>query len=235
MASAFGAVSAKVATVVLTVDGPTNPQVTIDGQVVPTAALGLKRPVDPGSHQVKVSADGYIATEATFQVGEGGATEAKLKMDKAPGGAVAGPAPGPTEPGPDTGPKNGGGSKTPALIAFGVGGAGLLVGAITGIIAIGKHGDLKDKCNSDGNCPNNLQSDVDSYKSMGTISTIGFIVAGVGGATGVVLLLTASPKESATAGSSRYATVPSPAVKKSEGASVSAYFGGTSAGVAGRF
>ena len=72
---------------------------------------------------------------------------------------------------------------------------------------------------------------MDSYKTMGTISTIGFIVAGVGGAAGVFLLLTA-PKEAASAGGSRYATVP---VKPKAGLSVTPYFGGTSAGVAGRF
>ena len=83
-------------------------------------------------------------------------------------------------------------NKTLAFVAFGVGGAGLVVGGITGLLALGKSGDLKDKCGADKNaCPADSQSDIDSYKSMGTISTIGFIVAGVGGATGLVLLLTA--------------------------------------------
>ena len=48
------------------------------------------------------------------------------------------------------------------------------VGAITGFIALGKHGDLNDKCPG-GTCPASAQSDVDGYKSMGTISTIGFL------------------------------------------------------------
>ena len=53
--------SAKVASVTLTVEGPANPVVTIDGQTVPVAALGLKRPVDPGSHKVSATAEGYNA------------------------------------------------------------------------------------------------------------------------------------------------------------------------------
>jgi hypothetical protein len=74
-------------------------------------------------------------------------------------------------------------------VAFGVGGAGLLVGGITGFLAMGKKSDL-DKVCTNGTCPPSAQSDLDSYHSMGMISTIGFIVAGVGAAAGVVLLVT---------------------------------------------
>jgi hypothetical protein len=236
-----GAVSTKVANVVISVEGPAKPQVTIDGETVPPAALGLKRPVDPGQHIVKATADGYNPAETTFHVPEGGAAEAKLKMDKVSGTPEGGPGPGPApggEPGADTGSK---GSKVPAYIAFGVGGAGLVVGAITGIIAIGKHGDLKDKCGDSGSCPSSAQSDVDSYKSVGTISTVGFIVAGVGVAAGVVLLLTAPSGGSASStASSKYTTVePSSAANRDKGrasgVTVGAYFGGTSAGLTGSF
>ncbi|HSO32601.1 MAG TPA: hypothetical protein VLT33_08795 [Labilithrix sp.] len=226
-----GAVSAKVASVVVTVEGPTSPVVTIDGQAVPAAALGLKRPVDPGAHVIKASADGFKPSEQRFQVAEGGSAEAKLKLEKSAEVAVVPPPPvggaQATEP-PAEAPKKGGSSKTLALVAFGVGGAGLVVGSITGIIAIGKHGDLKDKC-PDGTCPASAQSDVDSYKSMGTISTIGFIVAGVGGIAGAVLLFTAPKETTARADASRFATV------QTKGVTMTPYFGGTSAGVSGHF
>jgi len=118
-------------------------------------------------------------------------------------------------------------------VAFGVGGAGLVVGAITGIIALGKAGDLKDQCTAGkSSCPPTAQSDIDSYKSVGTISTIGFIVAGVGGVAGVVLLLTAPKDNGTSAATSEYKTVP---VKRDGGLSMTPYFGGTSAGVTGRF
>lgn len=229
-----GAVSAKVASVTVNVEGPTNPTVTIDGQAVPAAALGLRRPVDPGSHKVAASADGYKPTETTFSVAEGGTAAATLKMEKASGAVVAGgppPVTGPTTepPNADTGSK-GSSNKTLALVAFGVGGAGLLVGAITGVVALGKAGDLKDACDADKVCPPTEQDNVDSYKSMGTISTIGFVVAGVGGIAGAILWFTA-PKESSSgsAAASRYATVPTKNV------TLTPYFGGTSAGVTGRF
>ena len=217
-------------------------QVTIDGQAVPAAALGLKRPVDPGSHKVSATADGYKPADTTFSVAEGGSAAATLKMEKAPAGAVVaggpvptpgpGPSPAsPTEPGADTGGSKGNMNKTLAFVAFGVGGAGLVVGAITGIIASGKASDLKAKCGPDKNtCPADSQSDIDSYKSVGTISTIGFVVAGVGGVTGLVLLLTAPKDSSSTAESSHFKTV-----KHDAGLSMTPYFGGTSAGVSGHF
>jgi hypothetical protein len=82
-------------------------------------------------------------------------------------------------------------------VAFGVGGAGLVVGGITGILAMGKHSTLSGECTS--TCPPSAQSDLDSYHTMGTISTVGFIVAGVGAAAGVILLVT-QPKTTATTG-----------------------------------
>jgi hypothetical protein len=232
--SEVGAVSAKVASVTVTVDGPPNPTVTIDGQAVPSAALGLKRPVDPGSHKVAASAEGYKPAETTFSVAEGGTAAATVKLEKDPTAVAAVPPPepglaSPSEPGADTSSK-GSSNKTLALVAFGVGGAGLVVGAITGVIALGKAGDLKDACSPDKTCPPSEQDNVDSYKSMGTISTIGFVVAGVGGVAGAILWFTA-PKQTASAGGSRYATVPA----ADRGVSVSPYFGGTSAGVTGRF
>lgn len=200
-----GAVSARVASVVITVDGATNPVVTIDGVSVPSVALGLKRPVDPGTHVVKATAEGMKPAETTVQVAEGATAEAKLHLEK--GSGATGPAVTPvpvnnaqpvTEPPPpsgDTGVSTKSSNKTLALVAFGVGGAGLVLGSVTGLLAMGKHGDLETKC-PDGKCPADAQGDVDSYKTMGTLSTIGFVVAGVGAVAGVVLLVT-SPKQSA--------------------------------------
>lgn len=234
-----GAVSARVANVVISVEGPKGPNVTIDGQPVPLVALGLKRPVDPGTHTVRAEAAGYKPAETTFQVPEGGNAEAKLKLEESPDApAVAATTPG-TEPGaqPSEQPPPVGvdtkksSNKTLAIVAFGVGGAGVLLGAITGILAIGKHGDLEGQCPG-GVCPNNRESDVDSYKTMGTLSTVGFIVGAVGIGAGAVLWFTA-PKESAAAKGSRYATAP---VETKRGAvKWTPYLGLGSAGVSGTF
>jgi hypothetical protein len=192
---------------------------------VSAAGLGLKRPVDPGAHVVKAEAPGYKPAQTSFQVADAGAAEAKLTLEKAPETAPT-PAAAPVENKPvevNTADKKS--NKTFAIVALGVGGAGLAFGAVTGLLALGKHGDLSDKC-PDGKCPNDVSGDVDSYKTMGTLSTVGFIVGGVGIAAGAVLWFTA-PKESAAAtGTTRAA---------SNGLSWHPYVGLGGGGVAGRF
>ncbi len=186
-----GPVSAKIASVVIRVEGAQGPMVTLDGQPISAAALGLKRPIDPGSHVVKAEAPGFKTAEQGFQVAESGAAEANLKLEKAEAVAATPIAP------PVEAPSKGG-NKTLAIAALGVGGAGLVFGGITGVLALGKHGDLEGKC-PDGKCGSDLKDDVDSYKTMGLLSTVGFIVGAVGVGAGAVLWFT-SPKDSPKTG-----------------------------------
>src|SRR5258706_605461 len=67
-----GAVSSKIAGATITVTGPDSPKVTLDDTPVPSAALGVKRPVDPGNHVVKVTADGWESTQTKLMVALGG-------------------------------------------------------------------------------------------------------------------------------------------------------------------
>jgi hypothetical protein len=230
-----GSVSSRIASVVITVEGVDKPSVMLDGEAIPPVTLGLKRPIEPGKHMVHAEAQGYKPADLSFTVAEGGAANAPVKLEKAPDAPVAGPTPG-TPPGTagGTGVDTGAGptpghssNKTYALVAFGVGGAGLVVGAITGIIAVGKHSDLDKQCTG-GTCSPDLQSKVDSYKTMGTISTVGFIVAGVGAAAGAILWFTA-PKETASGANPKWATF------EAKGVKMTPYVGLTNAGVTGSF
>jgi hypothetical protein len=88
--------------------------------------------------------------------------------------------------------------RTYSYVALGVGAAGLVVGGITGGIAVGQHGTLKDEC-PNGVCRStNAKADLDSFHSMTTISTVGFIVGGVGIATGAVLFFMSPSSSSST-------------------------------------
>jgi len=231
----IGAVSARIGSVVIRVNGPSADatKVTLDGDPFPSAALGIKSPVDPGKHTVHASAQGYKDGEAQFTVADAAATEATVTLDKdtaAPAVAVvatpAGAQPAGTPqaannppPAVDKG-SGGGGGKTLAWVAFGVGGVGLAVGAVTGLIALGKHSDLKSACTlPGGGCPADQQSNLDSFHTMGTLSTVGFIVGGVGVAAGAVLLL--------TSGSSSEKAASAPGIQP--------YVGLGSAGAVGRF
>lgn len=228
-----GAVSARIANVVITIEGgAANPTVTIDNQPISAAGLGLKRPIDPGAHVVKAEAPGYKPAEASFQVSEAGLAEAKLKLEKSPD-AVAGGAPAGDNQNPAVIDSKKGGGKTLAYVAFGVGAVGLAFGAVTGILALGKHGDLSDQCPGD-KCTSDKQSDIDSYKTMGTLSTVGFIVGGVGIAAGAVLWFTA-PKEGSAKNDAPGAPKKIPVTAKNGGMSWQPYVTVGGAGVAGRF
>lgn len=214
----IGDVQKRIANVTIALEGaPATAKVALDDKPFPNSLLGLKRQVDPGKHVVKATADGYKVAEATFSVTDAGSTDVKLTMEKDPNAGVVAPTQaavvGPTTDTPP--PKSS--QKTYALVAFGVGGAGLVLGTVGGLLALGKSSTLKDSCKVNGNkCPASAQSDIDSYQTMGTLSTVGFIVAGVGGAAGAVLLLTAPKAE----------------VK---GATVSPYVGAGNVGFTGSF
>jgi hypothetical protein len=222
--------TSKIAHVTITIagdGGATNAQVTIDNEAVNAAGLGVPRPIDPGKHTVKATAEGYLPAETKFQVPDGGNAEAKLTLEKDPwahpaaGGQPTTTGPSTTAPPPTTVTKR---DHTLAIVAFGVGAAGLVFGGVTGLVAMGKHSDLEKEC-TDAKCPSTAQSDVDSFHTMATLSTIGFIVGGVGAAAGAVLWF-AGPKKEVQVTSSRRAT---PSLEWHP------YFAGTGGGIAGRF
>jgi hypothetical protein len=74
-------------------------------------------------------------------------------------------------------------------IGFGVGGAGLLVGAVTGVLSLSKAGNLSTSCPHNSCPPGDPQDSLDSAKTTATISTIGFIVGAVGVGVGVAALV----------------------------------------------
>jgi hypothetical protein len=171
-------------------------RVLLDGSPVSNASLGVRRSIDPGSHLLQVSADGFKPAEVRFDVAEGTAVdqpvtlEADLSATQPPGTVSPTPMPLATAGGEQPGASQGG-SKVRAVlpwVAFGVGAAGLVTGSVAGGLAMGKHSDLANVCKPD--CPPNSKGDLNSYHAVATVSTVGFVVGGVGVAAGVVLLIT---------------------------------------------
>jgi|CZKU01.1.fsa_nt_gi hypothetical protein len=184
-----------------------DPQVVLDEHPINSASLGVRRAVDPGSHVVRASAAGFKPGELKFTVTEGGSIDEPMMLEQdltAPAAPAAVPA---TTPGATANAVSSSdvGTAQPSkarkiapFIAFGVGGAGLVLGAVTGVLAIGKHSTLSDECKTTCGA-GTPQDDLSSYHTLGTLSTVGFIVAGVGAAAGVVLLVT-EPQTTPTTG-----------------------------------
>jgi hypothetical protein len=198
------AVRARVPSVVIDVVGGTDAKVTLDGVPVSSAALGVKRAIDPGAHVFRAEAAGFAPATATITVAEGKTETVTLRLAPA---AAAGPVAAPiatsvatpvvTPPaGPNGGspPAGAAPAKTSAVkaigfAAIGLGGAGLIAGGITGAMALGAHSTLvKEGCTKAG-CADVAERS--SYYTLGAVSTAGFIVGGILAAGGVVMVVTA--------------------------------------------
>jgi hypothetical protein len=212
-----GALPQRLPWVTITVLGPTNPEVVIDSTPVPIASLGVKRPVNPGSHTIKVSAEGYMPTEKAITLSEGQSLTVNLELEQAPSDSSQLAKKSSTTFDTKTSTSSPETRRILAFGALGLGGAGLIVGGVTGALAMRKKGQLNNACDTNHQCPPTEASALDSYHTYGNIATVSFIVGAVGAAGGAILLLT-QPKESSTTS-----------------ARVSAFVGVGSAGVKGTF
>jgi hypothetical protein len=143
--------------------------VTLDGRAVARAQLGAPIPLNPGEHVVVATLGQARFERRARLIDGGGATriDVTLAIAQAPSRRV---------------------NHVPMFIAFGVGVAGLGVGAATGILSLTKVGELEDRCPTK-RCEPGLAGMADTAKTLGTASTIGFVVAGVGAATGGAFLV----------------------------------------------
>jgi hypothetical protein len=206
----------------------THVAVTLDGASLPVAGLGAERPVNPGTHALHVEADGFKPSDTSFTVAEGAADTESVQLhpaDAAPAPAPAA-APAPVAPVGESTATPSSPWRTVGLVTAGVGAAGLVVGAITGAMAIGDHNSLQSSPCANAGCGSSdlshFQSTASSYQTLTTVSTISFIAGGVLAAGGAVLFF-AAPKPETAAGA------------RAEPLSVRPYLGLGGGGVAGSF
>jgi hypothetical protein len=178
--------------------------VTRDGTSVAPASYSMPIPVDVGSHTVEASAAGHKPFKTTATVTKDGesveVSVPKLEAEAAAPAAAPPIAQAPVAPTKveSTDADSGSGQRTVGFIVGGVGVAGIAVGAVTGLMAMSKSSDAKASCANDGPCGDRNAVDAsDSARTLGLVSTIGFIAGGVGLAAGAALVFTA-PKEGDT-------------------------------------
>lgn len=177
--------------------------ITRDGTTVSSAELGVAIPVDPGKHDVSVTAPGKKKWSTTVEVGEGGQTEnveIPLLEDSANGAGASVAVDGAASPAADK-PSDGSTQRVLGIVAGGVGLVGVGVGTIFGLQASSSWKDAKKECTDfPYGCSSKGSSLKDDASSQATLSTVGFIVGGVGLAAGAVLFFTAgSGKEESVA------------------------------------
>jgi hypothetical protein len=190
------ALSARLAWVTLDVQAPDSAEVDLDGVPVSTAALRVKRACNPGEHVAKVSLAGYTSAEKTFSLGEGGVETVVLSIT--PLAEPPSPPPEHVEVAQSASPP----TDTPSSLQMPIGvavlvlgGAGLVVGGVTGGLALSKHSTLNGDCPG-GHCQPEEASAVGTYRTLANVSTAATIAGAACAVTGITLILTA-PKSGA--------------------------------------
>jgi hypothetical protein len=172
-------------------------RVTMDGQPLPDTPGGKPIRLDPGQHRFSFEAAGLSPVEKTLTLREGetGRGETIVFPPLPTTGTrpvaphVAERSPADARPSP---PSHG--IPTLAVVAGGVGVAGLALGIGAGLVASSRSGALASEC-SGHSCPSSAQPDIDAFHTWRDWSTVGYVLAGAGLVGGVVLWLTA-PKDS---------------------------------------
>ena len=182
------AMKGKIATLTVSVTAPPGrtANVKIDGVGVPAAALDGRK-VNPGKHVITAQIDDGPEASANAELGEGETKKVTL-APKAPAVVTRRPDDGPVVPKPDEYVNE---KRVSPLVAVGfvMAGVGVGVGSVTGLLALTKKGNLK--CAGD-ECRGTDASNLTTAKTMADVSTVGFVVGGVGAAIGLVGLLTPS-------------------------------------------
>ncbi|CAN5347292.1 hypothetical protein BH09MYX1_BH09MYX1_39730 [soil metagenome] len=188
--------------------GDADVAVRVDDQPISAAAIGVDRPSDPGDHVVEATAPGFLVAKQKITLKDGGSEVVTLNLvvdPNAPKNVPPLPEPivGPRAPVPagdpdhpkmvpaDTTAHN----FVPAFVALGFGGAGLVVGSVFGGLALSAKSSLVDACSGGRTCPPSAMSTYDRAATVSTVSTVGFVVGGVGVAAAIVLFIVAPTKK----------------------------------------
>jgi hypothetical protein len=211
----------------ITVRGPDPKvaQVTLDGNAVHSALIGVARPIDPGEHQVHAQAPGFGPQTKKITVDDGGKVSVTLELalgattavEPAPPGAappsqaILPPPGGGAAPTPDAASTNGPNTqRIAAYVAFGVGAVGLGVGTAFGLSSKSKRSQADDafqQCGGETGCMNDnplaqqVSSLDDSARTHKTISIVGFVAGGLGVGAGVALFVLSRRHDDAPASS----------------------------------
>jgi hypothetical protein len=154
--------------------------VTVDGVEVPEVALSAPRAVNPGHHVVKAVASGAESKEVGVDVTEGQTQEVVLELVK----TDAAPPPADTkasdsrETWRDVG-----------YVGVGVGAVAIVIGAVTGAVALSDFSTAKGQGCVQNMCPPSTYPELNKASTMATVSTVGFVVGGAAVAGGVLLLV----------------------------------------------
>ncbi|HEX2732985.1 MAG TPA: hypothetical protein VHM70_15355 [Polyangiaceae bacterium] len=199
--SELDALKPRISYATVSVHGADNASVTVDGQPVAPALVGVPMPLDPGTHQFEAHADGMQAATAELTMSEGHTGQVELTLTPvpvAPRSAVSRPPAAGAPPAQDDSDTEM--MRYGAYGSFGLGAVGLGLGTVFALASHSKSQSADDAfaaCSAQrGGCSARDQDDVQKLDDQAahklTTSVVGFAVGGVGIAAGITLLVLAA-------------------------------------------
>jgi hypothetical protein len=174
---------------VLPASAPAGTVVRRNDVVLGAPSLGVPLPVDPGTHVVVVEVPGAGREVREVPVNPGDRLRVVLAL---PDGKIASAPPAPPAPAARSGP-------SPAAIALlAAGGAGLVVGGVTGGLALAGKSQIEAHCTG-AVCDIDGKQAADRAKRYGWASTVGFSVGLASAAAGAVLWVVVPRRDPASA------------------------------------
>lgn len=175
-------------TIVLPADAPDRVSVKRDGVALGKPSLGVALPVDPGEHIVSVvAAERVLLTEKVTLAAKDQRTvqlpSTYPKLDESTSAPPERESPPPSIP------------PAAAVAALAVGGAGLALGTVFGILALGRKSVVDEECTGAICRTERGRSAGEDGKTFATVSTVGFVIGALGVAAGVPLFVLSRPAE----------------------------------------
>jgi hypothetical protein len=178
--------------IVLAQGAPLNTTVREGTAVMGSTAFGIELPLDPGSHDLLVSAPNRSDAKLTVMLEPGKTT----KVEVAPGGVVAAPITStpasitPMAPAGSADTRSSGKGRTLGYVFVGVGVAGLVVGGVAGVLALNAKQTNNSHCNEiTRTCDATGRDAASSGRLFGPMTTAGLAVGVVGLGLGTYFLV----------------------------------------------
>ena len=192
----FDALSPKVPrlTIVLTPDAPEGTKVLRENVELGEATFGRPLPVDPGKHVITITAPGRQDEHKTIVLGEGD----DKTLTVSPGAPLEPDGPPPKPPIVDAGVNDGSSQRTMAYVLGGVGAAGVLAAAVSGVMLMNSRKSVDDHCDDQNRCDREGLDAADKGKTLVPINTIAWAVGVAGLGAGAYFYFTAPPPDAAS-------------------------------------
>ncbi len=197
-----GALKTRIPTLLLTLTNGEGANIEIDKKPLPASVAGAPIAMNPGSHTLTAALRGETRSE-DITLSEGDQKTVAFTFLASPDPVVA-QVP---EASGDEKKRRSGGISPLVWIGFGLAGAGIGAGTVTGFMAMGAGSDVRKSC-VDNRCDPSVTNDLESARTMATISTISFAAAGGSALLGVIGLFMGGGKEEAPPSQAKLRVMP---------------------------